>query len=265
MVVFDYQGETIVQQNSVERNLLINSNEYDNIYDIAVRPLEDTIKSVDGKVEIPLDNFFINNNKEDVYFKYNEYSYLFRGLSMDMAKNITAKIRDFGMIPAGTYNLNLEIQATNSETTQIESMTTFNLQFIVPVKQEISLFGERPKITVGANDAFTKNKKIINEISPMIFINSNCDWELSVILEDTGNDIGNYFVRTITSTSNVNERLQERVLLQPNREIVLAKGKAPANNENISVEYSLEGKDGNIIHSGNYENRVRYILRESRD
>ena len=262
-VIVDYQGDTVVHQQNIERNLIINSDD-GNVYNIAVRPLDDAVRSSDGKVSIPLNNLYINNTREDVYLRYNEYSNIFDALTMGgVAKNMTAKIRDFGMVPAGTYSINFEVQATDVDTNQIASTTTFNLQFIVPSIQEISLHGEVPRITVGASDAFNKNKKITNETSPLVYINSNCDWELSVNADNFGDRAGNYYIRTVTASANVGERLQERVLLQEGKEIILAKGKAPANNEYVSVEYSVETKDGKFIPAGNYDNKVRYILREA--
>ena len=262
-VIVDYQGDTVVRQQNIERNLIINSDD-GGVYNIAVRPLDDAVRSSDGKVSIPLNNLYINNTREDVYLRYNEYSNIFDGLTMGgVAKNMTAKIRDFGMVPAGTYSINFEVQATDVDTNQIASTTTFNLQFIVPSIQEISLHGEVPRITVGASDAFNKNKKITNETSPLVYINSNCDWELSVNADNFGDRAGNYYIRTVTASANVGERLQERVLLQEGKEIILAKGKAPANNEYVSVEYSVETKDGKFIPAGNYDNKVRYILREA--
>ena len=261
-VIVDYQGDTVVRQQNIERNLIINSDD-GGVYNIAVRPLDDAVRSSDGKVSIPLNNLYINNTREDVYLRYNEYSNIFDALTMGgVAKNMTAKIRDFGMVPAGTYSINFEVQATDVDTNQIASTTTFNLQFIVPSIQEISLHGEVTKITIGASDAFEKNKKITNETSPLVYINSNCDWELSVNADNFGERAGNYYIRTVTASANVGERLQERVLLQEGKEIILAKGKAPANNEYVSVEYSVESKDGKFIPAGNYDNKVRYILRE---
>ena len=262
-VIVDYQGDTVVHQQNIERNLIINSDD-GGVYNIAVRPLDDAVRSSDGKVSIPLNNLYINNTREDVFLRYNEYSNIFDALTMGgVAKNMTAKIRDFGMVPAGTYSINFEVQATDVDTNQIASTTTFNLQFIVPSIQEISLHGEVPKITIGASDAFNKNKKITNETSPLVYINSNCDWELSVNADNFGDRAGNYYIRTVTASANVGERLQERVLLQEGKEIILAKGKAPANNEYVSVEYSVETKDGKFIPAGNYDNKVRYILREA--
>ena len=43
MVIIDYQGETVVRPQSVERNLIINSDD-GGVYNIAVRPLEDAVK-----------------------------------------------------------------------------------------------------------------------------------------------------------------------------------------------------------------------------
>ena len=261
MVIIDYQGETVVRPQSVERNLIINSDD-GGVYNIAVRPLEDAMRR---NVTIPLSNLYINNTREDVYLRYNEYSNIFDCLSMGgVAKNMTAKIRDFGMVPAGTYAINFEVQATDLETGQIAATSTFNLQFIIPPVQEISLHNEVPRIVLGAEDAFNKSKKVSNETSPMIYINSNCDWELALNADNFGDGAGDYYVRTVSASSGINERLLERVLLTPGKEIVIAKGKAPANNEYISVEYSLEGRDKKFIPSGNYENRVKYILREIR-
>ncbi len=261
LIIMDYQGETIVRPQSVERNLIINSDD-GGMYNIAIRPLEDSLRSADGNVSIPLDKVYINNTREDVYLRYNEYSNLLDNVTMGgVAKNLTAKIRDYGMVPAGTYGLNFEIQATDIQTQQVTT-SMFNLQFIVPTVQEINLYNEVPKILLSANDAFNKSKKVSNETSPMIYINSNCDWELALNADNFGDSIGDYYVRTVSASSNVGERLLERVLIQPGKEIVIAKGKAPANNEFVSVEYSLESKDGKFISAGNYENRVKYILRE---
>lgn len=262
LVIIDYQGDTVVRQQTIERNLIINSDD-GAAYNIAVRPLDEAVRSSDGKVSIPLNNLYINNTREDVYLRYNEYSNIFDGLSMGgVAKNMTAKIRDFGMVPAGTYSINFEVQATDIESQTIASTTTFNLQFVVPVNQEISLHNEIPKITVSAADAFNKSKKVTTETFPMVYINSNCDWELSINADNFGDTAGNYYIRSVSSSSGVTERLQERVLLQPGKEIILAKGKAPADNEFVSVEFSLETKDGKFIPAGNYDNRIKYILRE---
>ena len=263
MVIIDYQGDTIVRPQTVERNLLINSDD-GGAYNIAVRPLEESLKSSDGSVEIPLTNLYINNTKEDVYLRYNQFSNVFDVLEMggSVARNLTAKIRDFGMVPAGEYIMPLEIQAIDADSRELVATSVFNLQFIIPTVQQISLYKEVPKITVDADNAFDVSKKVANEVSPTVYINSNCDWELSVNTDDFGDMVGNYYIRTVSASSNINERLQERVLLQPNKEVVIAKGKAPANNEYVVVEYSLESKDGKYLSSGTYENRVRYILRE---
>lgn len=99
-VIVDYQGDTVVHQQNIERNLIINSDD-DGVYNIALRPLDDALKSSDGRVSIPLTNLYINNTREDVYLRYNEYSNIFSGLEMGgVAKNMVAKIRDFGMVPA---------------------------------------------------------------------------------------------------------------------------------------------------------------------
>ena len=264
MVIVDYQGETFVTQNSIERNLIMNSDD-GSTYNVAIRPLDDALRSDDGRFEIPLQNLFINNTREDVYLRYNEYSNLFYNITMGgVAQNMTAKIRDYGMVPAGTYNMNFEIQATDVDSNTIATMTTFNLQFIVPTIQEVSLFGEIPKITITASDALNKAKKVATETNPMIYINSNSDWILCVNADNFGDSCGNYYIRTVASSDNVSERLQERVLIEPGKEIIIAKGKAPANNQYVSVEVSVESKDGKFIPAGDYENNLRLILREER-
>mgnify|MGYP004667197853 FL=1 len=264
MVIIDYQGDTVVHQQTVERNLIINSDD-DAVYNIAIRPLDDALRRVDGEVAIPLSNLYINNTREDVYLRYNEYSYIFEGLSMGgVAKNMTAKIRDFGMVPAGTYQINFEVQATDVETGEIAATSTFCLQFLIPTIQEISLHGEVPRIKIGTENAFNKTQKVVNETSPMIYINSNSNWELVLKSDNYNNSIANYYIRTIAASSKVTERLQERVLIIPEQELIIARGKAPSNNEYVTVEYSIENKNGKIIKAGQYENKIKYILRESR-
>ena len=73
MVLLDYIGETLVTTNNIERTLIVNSDD-GKLYNIALRPLDDAIVSADGKTSIPLEYLFINNTREDVFLKYNEYS-----------------------------------------------------------------------------------------------------------------------------------------------------------------------------------------------
>ncbi len=262
MIIIDYQGDTIVTSNNIERNLIVNSDDGGD-YNISVRPLQESITNSDGTVSIPLQYLYINNTKEDVYLKYNEYSNIFQGLNMGgTAKNMTAKIKGYGIVPSGVYNILFEIQATDSETNDIVSMTTFNLQFVVPVVHELNTYSEVPRINVSGADVFSKNKKISTESAPMIYIRSNTDWILSIDTTDFNEAQGNYYVRTVSGSSGVTNRLQERALIIPGKEIILARGKAPAVNEFVSVEFSIENPDGKIIPAGNYQNRVKYILRE---
>ena len=262
MVMIDYIGETHVTSNNIERTLIINSDD-GRAYNIAVRPLEETITNYDGSVSIPLEYLFINNTKEDVYLKYNEYSNIFWNTSMDgIPRNMTAKIKNYGIVPAGSYTINFEIQATDIETGEIAATSSFNLQFIVPVVHELNLYSETPRINIGAAEAFNKGQKKANEISPMVYIRSNTDWILSMDTTDFDATAGNYYVRTTAGSGMVTSRLQERALIVPNREIVLARGKAPAVNEHVAVEFSVENPQGKVIPAGNYMNKVKYILRE---
>lgn len=261
-VIIDYQGDTVVRQKNVERNLLIRCDD-SGAYDIAIKPLDNALKSYDGNISVPLENVYINNTREDVYLRYNEYSNLFKNLEMGgISQNVTARVRDFGMLPAGNYGLNFEIQATDTETQTVVSTSIFTLQFIVPVVQEVSITSELPKIIVGASDAFNPQKKVVNEAPSVVNINSNSDWVLSACYDNLSDSKDNYYVRTISASPNVFERLQERVLLETGKEIIIAKGKAPADNEFVSVEFSLSGADGKYIPAGIYENRIKYILRE---
>lgn len=94
MVMLDYFGETLVTTNNIERTLIVNSNDGKQ-YNIAIRPLEENIQNVDGSYTIPLENLYINNTREDVYLKYNEYSNIFYGTAMDgIPRNMTAKIKN---------------------------------------------------------------------------------------------------------------------------------------------------------------------------
>ncbi len=262
MVIIDYQGDTLVTSNNIERTLIVNSDDGTNYY-IAVRPLQETVTKEDGSVSIPLEYLFINNTREDVYLRYNEYSNIFWDANMGgTAKVMTAKIKNYGIVPAGVYNIPFEIQATDIETKEIACMSMFNLQFVVPPTQQLNAYSEMPRISVTASDVFSKNRKIASETSPMIYIRSNTDWILSLDTTDFGDMAGNYYVRTVSASGGVTNRLQERALITPGREIILARGKAPANNEFVSVEFSVENPDGKPIPAGNYQNRVKYILRE---
>jgi len=263
-VIMDYQGDTIVRPNSVERNLLINSDD-GGAYDIAIKPLEDGLIRSDGEVRIPLQYVYINNTQEDVYMRYNEYSYILKHSTMGgFARNLTLKVRGYGMVPAGTYNLNIEIQAVNPETLMVEGTSIFNLQVIIPRVQDLSFHGATANIHIGPNNAFVTNKKILADSNPMLYINSNCDWILTLDTTELLEEPGNYYIKTVSASSNVNERLQERVLLTPGKEIIIAKGKAPANNEYVSIECSVEGRNGDIIRAGNYVNKLKFRLSEDR-
>ena len=262
MVMLDYFGETHVTSNNIERTLIVNSDDGKS-YNIAMRPLEEAISSSDGKTLIPLEYLFINNNREDVYLKYNEYSNVIWGTTMEeIPRNLTAKIKEYGIVPAGVYTINFEIQATDTETREIVSTSMFNLQFIVPVMHEINTYAEEPTIKIGAEEAFRKNYKIVNEVSPTVYIRSNTDWILSLDTSDFDNSVCKYYVRTTTGSNKVTSRLQERAQIIPNREIILARGKAPAQNEFVTVEFSVESNSDRAIPAGNYINKIKYILRE---
>ena len=265
MVLLDYFGETLVTTNNIERTLIVNSDDGKQ-YNIAIRPLEEQIRNIDNTYTIPLENLFINNTKEDVYLKYNEYSNIFYEAVMDsVPKNMTAKIKNCGVVPAGTYSILLEVQAIDVETNEVASTSSFNLQFIVPILHELNLYSEDMKITVSSSDAFKYSQKIASENSPMIYIRSNTDWILSMDTTDFGETIGNYYIRTISASSNVTSRLQERALIVPNREIILARGKAPADNEFVAVELSVENPSDSAFKAGEYSNKIRYVLREGQE
>ena len=264
MIAVDYLGPTASFPTGVERNLIINSSDSGE-YDIAVRPLEDALVRNDGKVRIPLEYLYINNTHEDIYMRNNEFSTIFKRITMGgMAQSMIAKVRGYGVVPAGVYNLNFEIQAIDSDTGIVKNSSNFNLQYIVPVEQKISLHSQKPRIHVGSNDAFATNKIIPAENCPQVYINSNTDWVLLLRNDYLGDQPGNYYVRTVGASANVRERLQDRVRIEEGKEIIIAKGKAPANNEYVSVEYAVEGKDGHIIKPGDFTNSMRYILREDR-
>ena len=264
MIAVDYLGPTASYPAGVERNLIINSNDSGE-YDIAIRPLEDELVRNDGKVKIPLEYLYINNTHEDIYMRRNEFSTIFKRITMGgIAQSMIAKIRGYGVVPAGVYNLNFEIQAIDSDSGIVKSTSNFNLQFIVPVEQKIGFPGQKPRINVDSKDVFTKNKLITSENSPQVFITSNADWVLVLKNQYSGDQPGYYYVRTVGASANVRERLQDRVRIEEGKEIVIAKGKAPANNEYVSVEYSVVGKDGKTLKPGDYTNSLRYVLREDR-
>ena len=265
MVTLDYFGETHVTSNNIERTLIVNSDDGKS-YNIAMRPLEEVVTGSDGETTIPLEYLFINNTKEDVYLKYNEYSNVIWGATMEeIPRSMTAKIKEYGIVPAGVYSINFEVQATDVETSEVVSTSSFNLQFVVSTLHELNAYNEEPMIKITAEDVFKKNNKVANETSPMIYINSNTDWVLTLDTTDFDNSIGNYYIRTTSASANVTSRLSETALIVPDREIILARGKAPAKNEFVAVEFSIENADGKIIPVGNYTNKIKYILREGEE
>lgn len=265
MVVFDYIGETYVTPNNIERTLIVNSND-GRAYNISMRPLEEAVTSVDGNVSIPLEYLFINNTREDVYFKYQEYSHIFWDTTMQgVARNMTAKIKDYGVVPAGTYTILFEVQAVDAQTGDVASVSSFNLRFVVPTIHEIHTYSESPRIKVSAENAFKKLHKNVNESSPMVYIRSNTDWILALDARDFGEAVGKYYVTTTAGSAKVTTRLQERALITPEREIILARGKAPADNEFVAVEFSIENPAKGALKAGEYINNVRYVLREGEE
>ena len=264
MIAVDYLGPTASYPMGVERNLIINSDDGGD-YDIALRPLDDALVRNDGKVRIPLQYLYINNTHEDIFLRYDEFSTIFRRITMGgIPASMIARVRGYGMVPAGVYNLNFEIQAVDPDTRVVQMSSNFNLQFIVPVEQKFGYQTERSRINVGMNDVFAVNKKIASDINPQIYINSNTDWVMLLRPDFSGEQPGYYYVRTLGGSGNVTYRLQERARIEEGKDIVLAKGKAPANNEYVTVEYSVEGKNGEHLKPGEYINRMRYILREDK-
>lgn len=262
MVVLDYMGETLVTTNNIERPLIVNSDD-GKVYNISLRPLDETITNNSGDYSIPLEYLFINNTKEDVYLKYNEYSNIFEETTMDGVPRImTAKVKEFGIVPAGTYSINFEVQATDIESREVASTTTFNLQFVVPILHELNTYADEPQINITAKDAFKNSYSIANEVSPLIYIRSNTDWILTLDTTDFDDSIANYYVRTTSASEKVTTRLTERAQIIPDREIILARGKAPAQNEFVGVEFSIEKRNGKIVPAGNYVNKIKYVLRE---
>lgn len=267
MISVDYFSDsTLVTSNNVERVLLVRSDDGEN-YDISIRPLEDGITGSDGVTVIPLEYLFFNNTKEDVYVRYNEYSHVFYGTDMsEIPRNIVAKIKDFGVVPAGTYTIMLEIQAKNVNSDTPIATTSFALQFVVNAFHEVTTFGESPKLTISATDAFAKNRKIKNEIAPAVHITSNTDWVLSLDPKNFPETAEKWYVKTTSGTSKVNSRLQEYALIIPGgSEIILARGTFPANNESITMEFAVENPEDGVVKEGDYSRIIKYILREGEE
>ena len=95
MVMLDYFGETHVTSNNIERTMIVNSDD-GRSYNIAMRPLDEEIISSNGETRIPLEYLFINNTREDVFLKYNEYSNVIWGATMEeIPRVMTAKIKEY--------------------------------------------------------------------------------------------------------------------------------------------------------------------------
>lgn len=263
-VAFDCIGNVIYSDTGVEQQLLVKSNGNNN-YDIAIRPLDDFLTDSEGKHKIPLDSIFINNGTEDIFLKYNSLSYLYTALKGGKSRVLTAKIRDFGIVPKGNYNLNLEILQLNSDTQNTIHSSSFILQFIVPSYQKLSFYERNPQIKVGIDNALQKNKQFNSEKYQQVYITSNSDWVLSVKTGDLLiNNDSNYFIRATGASNNVKDYIKERYRLEPNREIIIAKGNANSHNEYVSIEYSVENSDNHFLKPGEYVDNIKFVLREDR-
>ena len=264
LVVIDNFGETSISADMVSRTLVINSDD-GNSYNITMCPTDEAIMGSDGTT-IPLDKLRINNNVEDVYFRFNEETHVIWASTMEeIPRSMTAKIVESGIVPKGDYTVNFQVIASDVSTGDVVCTTSFTLRFVVGDLHELNTRGEQPNIKIGAEDAFAMNKKVANETSTMLYITSNTDWVLTLDTTNFDNSIGNYYVRTTAASTNVTSRLQESALVVPDREIILARGKAPAKEEFVTVEYSIESTDGKIIPAGTYENSIRYLLREGEE
>ena len=97
----------------------------------------------------------------------------------------------------------------------------------------------------------------------MIYIRSNTDWILTLDPKNLEETQGKMYVRTTSGSGKVTSRLQEQAYVTPGgSEIILARGVAPAENEYVSVEFSIENPDEGVIPAGEYVNKIKYILRE---
>ena len=262
-----YLTETLTNGNTISRNFTMRSSDGAN-YRIEMTPLDEAITSSDGTTTIPItnENFYVHNTREDVFFKFNEASLVTDGVDLDSESlSLMAVIKDYGIVPAGTYTLRMAIHATNLESNETID-TSFNFEFIIPVDHVIGLGPDIPKISVSASDVFKKTDKITNESTSMINIRSNTDWILTLDARKMEEFQGKLYVRTTAGSDKVSSRLQEYALITPGTsEIILARGAAPAENEYVSVEYSMENPTEGAIPAGEYFYKVKYLLTEGQE
>ena len=129
-----YLTETLTNGNTISRNFTMRSSDGAN-YRIEMTPLDEAITSSDGTTTIPItnENFYVHNTREDVFFTFNEASLVTDGVDLDSESlSLMAVIKDYGIVPAGTYTLRMAIHATNLESNETID-TSFNFEFIIPV------------------------------------------------------------------------------------------------------------------------------------
>ncbi len=262
-LVVEHQSETFVGSNGcvVERTLNIRSNETGR-YDITIKPLESTLDNTAGTVQIPMANVFVNNMSEDLPMIAQTETNLYQGVNIEnsLPQIATIRVKDYGVVPAGTYMLNFELQATNLDTAEVR-VSPFTLMLVIPVTQSVETRTPTAIITLTSENAFKKNESTSNEVAPMVYVNSNTPWELSLNTDNLVATDRNYYIRVVNSSSDMTT-LTEKVLLEPAREYILATSTLPANGAYVTVEFSMEGKDGKIIKVGTVDNVLRYIVRE---
>ena len=254
---------TVTQANGIQRSFLLKIDDGGQ-YDVVFKPLNDELIGSNG-VNIPLNYVYINNNTEDLYMRYMQETFLYKNTEFfdGATKVLTAKVLNYGIVPAGNYTLNTQFTIYQSNTLNQVATGVYDLRFVVLPEQNITFGVEQSTINVTPDKAFNKAGKVYTTTQPTIIVTSNCPWELIADTSSFGDAVGNYYIKVKNATEGVTEKLMtETQISGSTAPIVIARGKGPANGEIITMQYGLESKDGKIIHSGDYSNTIRYTIRE---
>ena len=262
IVVDNSLYNTTVQANGVSRAFIMRIDEGGQ-YDVVFKPLSDELTGSNG-VNIPISYMYINNNSEDLYMRYQEETFLYRNQSFidNDTKVLTAKILNYGMVPAGNYSISMQFTVYEANTEIQVATGVYEMMFIVPVTQTITFGAGQPTINVINENAFRTSGKVSTTTTPLITIHSNCDWELLADGTEMGDTVGNYYIKVSGASSGVLEKLVSDTKLNDVSSIVIARGRGPANGETLTMKYSVESKDGKFLKAGQYNNAIKYTLRE---
>lgn len=225
----------------------------------------------DSSIQIPVSQLYLNDGINEFQMQYNTPITTISGLSISIGtynKNYNCIVKNIGVLPPGSYTTRLKFETLNL-LLPLDTIT-FNLNFTIPVVQDLTNATNPVNITLFPDTVFDGNAVIDNTITPQIIIKSNDKWKLIMDTTGLGTLQGNYYF-TITEVSpNVTNYINTQTQLQSNQQYVLASGNATVSKpiygsyvtDFIKLKYTLKNTSGTYITEGIYNNYATYKIQQ---